>query len=82
MDAVAFYTTPDSREDSKALIVRWFTDMKLPRMSYLAAGFERERIPKRLTAYKLIIIPPGSASEEDYALASVDFEAAVLQTRR
>ncbi|KAK6521369.1 hypothetical protein TWF506_001590 [Arthrobotrys conoides] len=79
MDAVAFYTTPDCREDSKALIVRWFNDKTLPQMSYLAAGFEGNRIPKRLTAYRPILIPPGPASEEDYELASVDFETAVLQ---
>ncbi|KAF3275357.1 hypothetical protein TWF970_006804 [Orbilia oligospora] len=79
MDAVAFYTTPDCREDSKALIVRWFSDKKLPQMSYLAAGFEGNRVPRRLTAYRPITIPPGPASEEDYELASVDFEAAILQ---
>ncbi|KAF3200886.1 hypothetical protein TWF106_003108 [Orbilia oligospora] len=79
MDAVAFYTTPDCREDSKALIVRWFSDKKLPQMSYLAAGFEGNRVPRRLTAYRPITIPPGPASEEDYELASVDFEVAILQ---
>ncbi|KAK6350906.1 hypothetical protein TWF718_004088 [Orbilia javanica] len=78
MDAVAFYTTPDCREDSKALIVRWYTNMDLPQIAYLAAGFTYNRIPRRLLAYKPIAIPPGLAPEEDYELARVDFETAIL----
>ncbi|KAK6507140.1 hypothetical protein TWF481_005589 [Arthrobotrys musiformis] len=78
MDAVAFYTTPDCREDSKALIVRWFSNMALPQMVYLAAGYAGNRVPRRLVAYKPIVIPPGPAPEEDYKLASADFESAVL----
>ncbi|KAK6361854.1 hypothetical protein TWF730_005566 [Orbilia blumenaviensis] len=79
MDAVAFYTTPDCREDTKALIVRWFTNMDIPQIAYLAAGFERKLIPKALSAYRPIVIPPGPAPEDDYALARIDFEEAVLR---
>ncbi|KAK6534519.1 hypothetical protein TWF281_005834 [Arthrobotrys megalospora] len=81
MDAVAFYTSSDCSEDSKAMIIRWYDDMKFPQMAYLVPALtpNEYRVPIRLAAYKAVVIPPGPAPAEDYELARNDFGAAVLK---